>query len=82
MPLEMTTSNARELLISYKDDSWFETPHNIKRFVKSLKPFIKKIELQEGDLISHETEQRVFKEYMKEYVLIMKEYVIFFMRKT
>ena len=46
-----------------------------------LKAFIKKIELLERRSISYETARVAFEEFMKKYVLIMKEYVTFSMQK-
>ena len=49
----------------------------MEHHLKALSPFIKKIKVKGGGLISLLTEQRAFKEYMKTYVLIMKGYVTY-----
>ena len=73
----MTTSNARALLELYKNDNWYGKPHDMKHHAKALGPFIKTIKEKENGLISLLTEQHVFKEYMKTYVLIMKGHVTY-----
>ena len=73
----MTTSTARDLLELYRNDDWHGKPHDMEHHVKALGPFIKKIKEKEGGLISLLTEQRVFKEYLKTYILIMKGHVTY-----
>ena len=73
----MIASGARALSELYKNDNWHGKPHDMEHHVKALGPFIKTIKEKEGGLISLLTEQCVFKEYMKTYVLIIKRHVTY-----